>query len=147
MQGQHGALAEPDDCQRRGRQIVAHEFEIKEPLQHRRRMTDAVPTLVDVARRQRKPLPAGRHLAAGIRRVRGDEGGVRQQALPGAPDFDQVVAVGTVAMQKYHKLARRAAVARLKSWSIKIWSIKIWPIKTWSTKTWFTKNRTIWFSG
>ncbi len=72
--------------------------------QHRRRLVDADPALVRIAERQRKPLPADRRLRAGLRRVRRHEGGVRQQALPGAADLDQVVAVGAVAVQEHHEL-------------------------------------------
>src|SRR5690606_39264642 len=72
------------------------------------------PALVRIAERERKPLPADWRHAAGLRGVRGDEGGVRQQRLPGTADVDQVVAVGTVAMQEDHELAGRLARTRLE---------------------------------
>ena len=77
-------------------------------FEHRRGLVGADPALVGIAEGQREPLPADRRLAAGLRRVRRDEGGVRQQALPGAADLDQVVAVGAIAVQEHDELARRS---------------------------------------
>jgi hypothetical protein len=47
--------------------------------------------------------------------------------LPGAADLDQVVAVGAVAMQEHHQLARRAACARFDARSVEISSHQEFP--------------------
>ncbi len=52
--------------------------------------------------------------------MRRDEGGMRQDARPFAPQADQVVAVGAVAVQKHDELARRAARRRRQSWSVEM---------------------------
>jgi hypothetical protein len=46
--------------------------------------------------------------------MRGDKGRVRKQRLPGAPEFDQVIAVGPIPVQKNHESACRAR-ARLEA--------------------------------
>src|SRR6185503_3880466 len=76
------------------------------------------PALVLRPRKEWKPLLANRRLAARLGRVRRHERGVRQQALPGAPDLDEVVAVGAIAVEEDHK-STRASRARLKTRSIK----------------------------
>ena len=119
MQRHHGALAEADQRQRRGRQVAALELGVEEAVEHRRRLVDADPALVGIAEGERKPLPAHRRLAARLRRVRRDEGGLRQQPLPGAADLDQVVAVGAVAVQEHDQLARRAR-ARLEPRTVEL---------------------------
>src|SRR5438034_8081207 len=108
MQGHHRALAKADERERRGRQIAALELGVEEARENRRRLVDAGPAFIRIAEGEREPLPADRRLGAGLWRVRGDERGVRQQALPGAADVDEVVAVGAIAVQKHDELARRA---------------------------------------
>ena len=82
-------------------------------------LVDAVPALVRIAEGERNHCRPDRRLAARLGRVRRDEGGVRQQALPGAADVDQVVAVGAVAVQEHHqplapvRSAARAAARRV----------------------------------
>ena len=48
-----------------------------------------------------------------------DEGGMRQQPLPGAADLDEVVTVGAVAVQEHHQLARRSR-ARLEPRTVEL---------------------------
>ena len=112
MQRHHGALAEADQRQRRRGQISPLQFGVEKGVERRRRRIDADPALVGIAKRQRKPFAPHRRLSAGMRRVRRDEGGVRQQASPSAAELDQVVAVGAIAMQEDHELTRGAG-ARL----------------------------------
>ena len=119
MQRHHGALAEADERQRRGRQIAALEFGIEKLVKHRHGFVGADPALVGIAHRERKPLPADRRLAAGLRCVRRDERGVRQQPLPGATDLDQIVAVGAVAVQEDDELAGRPGL-RLEPWPVEL---------------------------
>ena len=59
-----------------------------------------------------------RGLSARARRVRRHERGVRQQALPGAADLDQVVAVGAIAVQEHHELPRGAGARLDAAWAI-----------------------------
>ena len=106
MQRHHGALAEADQRERRGRKVAARELGIEERFEHRRGLVDAEPALVGIAEGEREPLPADRRLAARLRRMRRHEGGLRQQRLPGAADLDEVVAVGAIAVQEHHQLAR-----------------------------------------
>src|SRR4051812_23377119 len=68
----------------------------------------AAPALVRIAEGEGEPLPAHRLAGDELGRVRGDEGGVGQPALPLPADLDQVVAVGTVAMEEHDKLLCRA---------------------------------------
>src|SRR5438105_5308910 len=114
MQSHHGALAEADQRERRGRQVAALEFGLEKPFQHGRRLVDAEPALIGIAEGERKPLLADRRLTARLRRMWGNKGSVWQQRLPGASDVDEVIAVGAVAVQKYDKLARGAR-ARLEA--------------------------------
>src|SRR5262249_27432799 len=90
-----------------------------EAFQHWRRLIDAEPAFVGIAEGQRKPLLADRRLPAWLRRVRRNKRGVRQQRLPRAPDLDEIVAVGAVAVQKHDKLMRGAR-ARLEARTVKL---------------------------
>src|SRR5579863_8444710 len=112
MQRHHGALAKAHQGERAAGQVVALELLVDEALQERGRLVDPEPALVFFPEGQGKPLPAGRRLGATLGRMRRYEGGVRQQVLPGAPELDQVVAVGAVTMEEDDELARRAAGAR-----------------------------------
>ena len=93
-----------DQRQRRGRQLMPLQFGVEKGVEHRRGGVDAGPALARIAEGERKPFAPDRRLAAGLRRVRRDESGVRQQALPGAADVDQVVAVGAIAVQEHDEL-------------------------------------------
>ncbi len=106
VQRQHRSLAEADERQRRGRKIAPLEFGVEEAHEERRGFVNAVPAFIGIAEGEREPLPADRRLAAGLRRVRGHEGGLRQESLPGATDIDEVVAVGAIAVQEHDELAR-----------------------------------------
>ena len=64
-----------------------------------------------------KPLPA--HLRHALRRVRRDESGIRQPGLPLPADFDEIVAVGAIAVQEHDEAFGRLSARRLKSWAIK----------------------------
>src|SRR5262249_12231579 len=139
MQRHHGALAEADQRQRRRLQIAALELGVEKTLQHRRCLVDAEPAFVRIAERERKPLSADGSLAAGLRRVWRDKSGIRQEPLPGAADVDEVVAVGAIAVQKHHQLARRSG-ARLESRSVEL---RHWP----SALLWFLVSRSVpWFA-
>ena len=91
---------------------MARKFGVEKGIEHRRRHLHAGPALARIAERQRKPFAPHRRLPARPRRVRRDEGGVGQQALPGAADIDQVVAVGAVAVQEDDELLRFARARR-----------------------------------
>src|SRR6202142_844022 len=123
MQRHHRSLRKADQCQSLRRQLPACEFGIEEAVERGRSLVDAGPALARIAERQRKPFAPARGLSATVRRVRRDEGGIRQQAGPSAADLDQVVAVGAVAVQEHHLLPRLAR-ARLDSWSIKFWTVE-----------------------
>src|SRR5262249_55985088 len=71
-----------------------------------RGFVDTGPAFIGIAEGEREPLPADWRLSAWLRRVRGDECGLRQEALPGATDLDEVVAVGAIAVQEHDELAR-----------------------------------------
>src|ERR1700730_12805747 len=114
MQRHHGALAESHQGKRAPRQVVALELLADKVLQDRGCLVDADPTLVLVFESQGKPLPAGRRLGAGLGRMGGNEGGVRQKVLPRAPQLNQIIAVGAVTMEKDDKLTRWSAGARPK---------------------------------
>src|ERR1700737_4027344 len=77
------------------------------------RLVDADPALLGVPKSEGEPLPPARRLAAWLRRVRGYEGAMGHERLPGAADLDQVLAVGPIAVQEHHQLPRRAARLRL----------------------------------
>src|SRR6185312_6284564 len=83
---------------------AARELGVEKGVEPGRGGIDAIPALVGVAHGQRKPFASRRCLAAGPRRMRGYEGGVGQELLPGAADVDQVVAVGPVAVQEHDQL-------------------------------------------
>ena len=72
----------------------------------------AAPALVRIAEGEGEPLPAHRLAGHELGRVRGDEGGVGQPALPLPADLDQVVAVGAVAVEEHDKLLCRAGTGR-----------------------------------
>src|SRR6516162_155044 len=96
MQRHHGALAKPDQGQRRGWKVAALELRIEKAVDHRSGFEAAQPALVGVAESERKPLPADWCLTARLRRMRRYEGCLRQEALPGASNIDEVVAIGAV---------------------------------------------------
>src|SRR5689334_16315268 len=105
MKRHHRALAEADQRQRRGRKISAFELGIEEAFKKRPCLIHSGPALLRISKRQRKPFAAGRRLPAGTRCMWRHESGLRQQLLPGSSDLDQVIAVGTVAVQKHDQLA------------------------------------------
>src|SRR5262245_37552532 len=117
MERHHRALTEPDKCQRRRWKIATLRLGVEEALEDRCCLVHTRPALVRIPECQRKPFAAHRRLSAGARRVWRNECGIGQQALPGAPNLDQVVAIGTVAMKKDHQLAC-ASRARLKARSV-----------------------------
>src|SRR4029077_17061900 len=82
MQRHHRALAEADERERRRRQIAALELGVEEACEDGGGLVDTGPAFIWVAEGERKPLPANRRLAAGLRGVRGDEGCLRQESLP-----------------------------------------------------------------
>ena len=112
VQRHHGALAEADQGELRRRQLVAREFRVEEGVEARTGQVDAAPALVRVAEGEGEPLPAHRRHPAGLGRMRGDEGGVREPALPLPADLDQVVAVGAVAVQEDDELLRPSGFGR-----------------------------------
>ena len=63
----------PTSASAEGGKVAALELGIEEALEHRRRLVDADPALVRIAEGEREPLLADRRLAAGLRRMRGDE--------------------------------------------------------------------------
>jgi hypothetical protein len=111
MKRHHGALAEADQRQCAGRQVVAPEFLVNELRQDRRCFGDADPALVLGLEREREPLPS-RPLTASFGRVGRNEGGIGQQVLPDAAELDEVITVGAIAMQENDELARRPTGAR-----------------------------------
>src|SRR5581483_1225237 len=105
MKRHHGALAEADERQRRRRKLAAPELGVEEAFENGCRLVDAGPSLLGVSKGERKPLAAHGRLSARTRRVRRSECRIRQQALPGAPEVDEIVAIGAVAVEKDDKLA------------------------------------------
>src|SRR5262249_36769798 len=93
--------------QRRRRKIAALELRVEKMLEHGRSLVAADPALVGIAETQRKPLPARGCLGAGLRRVRRNKRGLRQQPLPGAADVNEILAVGAIAVEKHDQGARR----------------------------------------
>src|SRR5262249_57670186 len=72
------------------------------------RPTHAAPTLARIGEREWEPFAADRRLAARTRSVRRYKCSAGQQVLPSAPDFNQVVTVCAIAVQKDHQLFRGA---------------------------------------
>ena len=91
---------------------AARQFGVEEGVEARTRRDDAAPAFVLAARVvgrlhiERKPLPAHRRAAARLRRMRRDERRVGQQRSPLSAKFDQIIAVGAVAVEEDHQLAR-----------------------------------------
>ncbi len=106
MQRHHRALAEADESERCRRQRVAFELGVEKALEPRCGLVDPDPALVRIAEGQAEPLPADRGLRARLRCVRRDERRLRQELLPGAADFDEIVAVSAIAVQKHDELSR-----------------------------------------
>ena len=117
MQRHHRALAEADQREARFVEAEAREFRIEKGVERRPRLDDAGPAfvgalaLVGAAIAEREPLPAHRRHAARLGRIGRDESGVRQPGAPLPADFDQVFAVGAIAMQKYDEL-----LGLIRSW-------------------------------
>src|SRR5262249_12425305 len=119
MQRQHRALTKADERKRRRRKIAPLELGVQEAREDGRGFVNTVPALIGIAEGEREPLPADRRLSAGLRRVRGDECGLRQETLPSAADLDEVVAVGAIAVQEHDELARGSR-ARLEPRTIEL---------------------------
>jgi hypothetical protein len=98
----------PTSASARFVEAVARQLRVQEGVERGARLDDAAPALVRIAHRQGEPLPAHRRHAAGLGRVRRDEGGVGQHALPLPADVDQIVAVRAVAVQEDDELFRAA---------------------------------------
>ena len=99
----------PDQDQPVVGELVAGEFRIDEGVEERRRADGAVAKLaLSTPASGNHWRPAG-IVAARLGRVRRDEGGIRQATRPQAPDADQVVAVGAVAVQEDDQTLRRPA--------------------------------------
>jgi hypothetical protein len=69
VQRHHGALAEADERQRVSTEAAALELGIEERVEPRRGCIDAVPALVRIAERERKPFATHGGLAAWMRRM------------------------------------------------------------------------------
>src|SRR3984957_848833 len=116
MQRHHRALAEADQREARFVEAEAREFRIEKDVERRPRLDDAGPTLIGAlalvraAIAEREPLPTHRRHGARLGRIRRHEGGVRQPGAPLATDFDQILAVRAIAMQKYDELFGLAAL-------------------------------------
>jgi hypothetical protein len=52
--------------------------------------------------------------------VRRDERGVRQKALPGPAEIDQVVAVGAIAVQEHDEALGRLSAGWFEPWAVKL---------------------------
>ena len=126
MQRHHGALAEPDKRECRSRQVAAFELGIEKRFERRRGLVAAAPPLVRIAESEREPLPA-RRLQAALGRVRRDKSRLREEALPGAAELDEVVTVGSVAVQEDHQRLRRPR-ARLEPWSVELSGHSLTPL-------------------
>ena len=119
MQRHHRALAEAG--QRTGTlvQPVPGKLGVQELIERRPRPRHAAGDLVRIAHGERKPLPSHRGSGAEFRRVRRDERRVRQGARPFAPEPDQVVAVGPVAVQEHDEALRLPTRSGVLTRSIK----------------------------
>ena len=100
MQRHHRPLAEADKREPLRRQRMTRQLRVKKRIQHGCRLIDALPALVGVAEGEREPLASDRRLRAGLRRMRRDESGLRQDRLPLPPECDQVVA-SSIRTRKY----------------------------------------------
>ena len=114
----HRPLAEADEGEVAVGELEAGELGVEEGLQCWRGMRDAAPVGVEVAEGERKPLPAHRRLVARVGGVGGGEGGVGEDGGEHPAEVDEVVAVGAVAVEKYHQLLRRPAVRGRQSRSV-----------------------------
>ncbi len=109
----------PTSASADGGRLRRAKFGVEKGVERGRRRVDANPAFVRIAEGERKPFAPDRRLAARVRRVRRHEGGVRQQALPGPADIDQVVAVGAIAVQEHDQLLGGAG-SRLQTWAVEV---------------------------
>jgi hypothetical protein len=115
---QHRALAETDERKRARSEVMPFELGIEKGIERGRGLRDAADELAGVAEGEVEPLPAHGRGTARLGRMGRDEGGMGQELRPFAPEADQVVPVGAVAMQEDDELARRAACRRRKTRSV-----------------------------
>ena len=107
MQRHHRPLAEADQSEARIVEAEPGEFGVEKGVERRPRRNDAAPALIRAARVvgredvEPEPLPARRRAGAALGRVRRNESGVGQQFPPLPAEFDEVVAVGAIAVQEH----------------------------------------------
>ena len=118
VQGEHGALAEAGEHEALGAEAIAGELGIEEAVERRPGRHHAAPALVRVAEGEGEPLQCAHHAGDGLRRIGGDEHGLRQPAAPAVGQRDEVVPVGAVAVQQHHQ--RRGAAPGLDARSVKL---------------------------
>src|SRR5262245_43328453 len=104
MEGHHGPLAEPDQRECGRREIVPFQFGVEKGVQDRSCCVDANPTFVRITKCERKPLATNWRLPTRAWCVRRYKCCGRQQTLPGTSNLNQIVSVGTIAVQKNHEL-------------------------------------------
>jgi len=114
----HGALAETHQPERVGAKIEALKLGVEKGFERGRGARHTADHLALIAKGEVEPLPAHRRHAARLRRMGGGEGRMGQERGPFAPQADQVVAVGAIAMEEYDELPRRAPRRRRKTRSV-----------------------------
>ncbi len=102
MQRHHRALAEADQRQSTLVQAAFGELLIDEGVERWPRRDYPAPTLFRIAHGERKPLSASWRHRTPLGGVWRYEICVRQEAAPLPTDFDQIIAVGAIAVQKNH---------------------------------------------
>jgi hypothetical protein len=112
MQRHHGALAEADQHSLAFVEAVSCQGVVEKPVDQRRRLAHAGRGDQRIEARDAEPLVAGRIELAGMGRIGGVEHGVGHQRRQHRRQPDQVVAVGAVAVQQHHDVARSAAGVR-----------------------------------
>ena len=116
MQRHHGSLAETDERELAVVKARRLKLGVKKGVEAGLGGVDAPPALVGIAHGEGKPLPPrGRH-AAGLGRMGGDEGRLRQDALPLLANINQIPPIGAIAVQEDHQLPGRARTGR-KAWA------------------------------
>ena len=116
MQRHHRALAEAAEGEPGFVDPKLSKLLVEKRVDHRLGGLGALEAIIAGARvvdrprgAQREPLPAHRRAGAALVRMRRDESRVGQDRAPMLAEFDQVVAVGAVAVQEHDELLGLAA--------------------------------------
>ena len=100
MKRHHRALAEADQGETIRSKAQFLKFCIQKRVERWPCPHNAAPTLGRIAHGEREPLATHGGHAARLGRMGGDEGGIGQPVLPLLAKLDQIIPIGTIAMQK-----------------------------------------------